>query len=292
MGQEKDEILNATKAPDDESAAAKDASEVPADKPDSAPGSATIAPQDTIAPSTAAEQPQPKKQIGRYEIICLLGEGGMGQGYKAYDPSLKRYVALKILRSDEPELIERFLREARTQAQVQHEHVCKIHEVDEADGKPFISMQYIEGKTLRDASAYMPPEQARGDIHNLDRRTDVYALGATLYELLPGKPPVQGNTNADIVVKVLQDEPLPLRKLNPLVPEELQTIVMKCLEKDPERRYDTARALAEDLGRFLEGEPILAHPTSIYYRLYNKARKHKVMVIALAIAVVIGLIAL
>src|SRR4030042_5517353 len=163
MGQEKDEILNATKAPDDEAAAAKDASEVPADKPDSAPGASTIAPQDTMAPSTAAEQPQPKKQIGRYEIICLLGEGGMGQVYKAYDPSLKRYVALKILSSDEPDLVERFLREARTQAQVQHEHVCKIHEVGQEDskpdGKPFIAMQYIEGKTLRDASAEMTREQ-------------------------------------------------------------------------------------------------------------------------------------
>ncbi|OGF67994.1 MAG: hypothetical protein A2Y62_21520 [Candidatus Fischerbacteria bacterium RBG_13_37_8] len=359
MGQNKDEEPIVTKAPDEGISS-----------PESVPSAGTIAPQDTCAPIMEAEQPPQKKQIGRYEIICLLGEGGMGQVYKAYDPSLKRYVALKILRSDEPDLIERFLREARTQAQVQHEHVCKIHEVGEADGKPdgkpFISMQYIEGKTLRDASvemtreqkikaimeaaealhaahklglihrdikpsnimveraedgsykpyimdfgiareqktpgltvtgiligtpAYMPPEQARGDIHNLDRRTDVYALGATLYELLCGKPPFQGNTNADIVVKVMQDEPLPLRKLNPLIPEELQTIVMKCLEKDPERRYDTARALAEDLGRFLEGEPILAHPTSIYYRLYKKARKNKTVIVSLIIALLVVLTA-
>src|SRR4030042_3641578 len=117
MRQKKDEEINLTQAPDEEKSSMKDSSEVSADGPDSIRGAETVAPQETCEQGMEEELPQQIKQIGRYEIICLLGEGGMGQVYKAYDMLLKRYVALKILRSDEPELIERFLREARTQAQ-------------------------------------------------------------------------------------------------------------------------------------------------------------------------------
>ncbi|MGV8040695.1 MAG: protein kinase [Thermoanaerobaculaceae bacterium] len=104
--------------------------------------------------------------------------------------------------------------------------------------------------------AYMAPEQARGD--TVDRRSDVYSLGATLYSLLGGLPPIGGCSPMEVMVRVMTDDPVPRRRVAPGVPRDLETIVHHCLEKDPGRRYDSARALAEDLGRFLDGEPIAA----------------------------------
>jgi len=124
---------------------------------------------------------------------------------------------------------------------------------------------------------YMAPEQVRGESDRVGRRTDVYALGATLYKLLTGEPPFPGKDALDCMRRTAQDEPRPVRKLAPEVPADLETIVMKCLEKAPDQRYDSARALAEDLRRFREGEPILSHPPSLLYRLRKKARKHKTL---------------
>ncbi len=121
--------------------------------------------------------------------------------------------------------------------------------------------------------AYMAPEQVSGG--GVDRRTDVYALGATLYQLLSGKLPIRGTGSVDVLVKVMQVEPEPLSRAAPRIAADLETIVMKCLEKDPARRYDSARALGEDLGRFLDGEPIAARPASRLYRWRKRARKHK-----------------
>jgi serine/threonine-protein kinase len=123
----------------------------------------------------------------------------------------------------------------------------------------------------------MAPEQARGEVERLDRRTDVYGLGATLYELLVGRPPFEGTTPVEVLMRVLSEEPVPPRKLDPSIPVDLETIVLKCLEKEPHRRYESARALADDLGRYLDGEPILARPAGWPYRLRRWARKHKTL---------------
>jgi serine/threonine-protein kinase len=124
---------------------------------------------------------------------------------------------------------------------------------------------------------YMAPEQARGDYHKLDRRTDIYALGVTLYQLLSNRFPITGSTPMEILMKVLQDDPPRLKRIEPSIPQDLNIIVMKCLEKDPVRRYDSARALAEDLQHYLDDEPILAKKTSPVYRLRKKIHKHKTL---------------
>lgn len=132
--------------------------------------------------------------------------------------------------------------------------------------------------------AYLAPEQARGESSRLDARTDVHALGATLYSLLVGRSPYDGGTPLEILHKVIAGDPLPLRKIDSTLPPDLETIVSKCLEKDPARRYESARAFADDLGRFLDGEPIAARPPSVTYRLAKKARKHRTAMAAAAAA--------
>jgi len=131
---------------------------------------------------------------------------------------------------------------------------------------------------------YMPPEQARGEVHRLDRRTDVYSLGATLYELLCGKPPFTGSSSVNVLFKVINDEPQPLRQIDPTIPIDLETIALKCMEKDPNKRYDSARALAEDLGRYLDGEPVTARPAGLLYRMRKKAAKNKLAVAVSTVA--------
>ncbi len=286
--------------------------------------------------------------LGNYQIVGTLGSGGMGIVLKAYDPALNRYAALKIIRTEHPDLAVRFVQEARAQARVQHEHVCQVYEVGEMDGKQYIAMQLIEGDTLSVASRemtleakvhviqqiagalhvahkqglihrdikpsnimlerneegewkpyimdfglareqdapgltrtgvtmgtphYMAPEQVQQEL--LDRRTDVYGLGATLYELLSGQPPYSGNSGPEIMLQILKDDPVPVGKLAPKIPPDLQTIVMKCLERDPSRRYNSAKALSEDLQRYLEGDPIGAKPTSWSYRVIKRAKKNR-----------------
>ena len=148
------------------------------------------------------------------------------------------------------------------------------------------------GATVTGAAAgtpwYMAPEQVAGAA--VDRRTDVYALGVLLYRLLGDRYPIEGTSEVDVMLRVLTDEPQPLRRVAPRVPADLDTIVMKCLERDPARRYDSARALADDLGAWLAGEPISARPAGLVYRLGKKLRKHR-GVAALGLVAALALVA-
>jgi serine/threonine-protein kinase len=306
---------------------------------------------------SAALDFQVPKQVGHYKIDALLGAGGMGFVFKGYDSNLKRYAALKILHAATPQLNRRFAQEARLQAKIDHPNVCKVYEVGEVDGKHFIAMQFIQGKTLRKAAKdlnieqkiriikqvagalhaahkeglvhrdmkptnimvvkteegtlepyildfglareqesagltqtglvvgtphYMAPEQARGNTNSVDRRTDVYSLGATLYELLSGRTPYSGKSSAEVLLALLQEDPLPLRKIDSNIPVDLETIVSKCMHKEPHLRYASAKELFEDLQRYLDGDPITARPIRFSERIIKKAKKNKVATAILA----------
>jgi len=301
----------------------------------------------------------------KHDTAVPIGSGGMGEVFKAWDPDLERHVALKYLRHDDPVLVERLMREARAQARIDHPSVGKVYEVGEDDGRPFIAMEFVDGKPLDDAAAglslehkvllvkkvaeaiqaahaaglvhrdlkpanilvvdhdgephpfvldfgiarieevagltmtgqvigtpgYLSPEQARGDLRAVDRRTDVFSLGVILYELLGEARPFKGDSNVEILLSLMAADPPALRSINPDVPRDLETVVMTCLEKEPERRYPSARALAEDLGRFLNGEPVEARPVGLGERLIRKARKNPFTASAIA-AALLALLAL
>jgi serine/threonine protein kinase/tetratricopeptide (TPR) repeat protein len=120
---------------------------------------------------------------------------------------------------------------------------------------------------------YMAPEQARGRVKEIGPATDIYSLGAILYELLTGRPPFRGSTILETLDQVRHREPIPPRRVRPVVPRDLDTICLKCLEKTPARRYATAGELADDLRRFLNYEPIRARPASWWQRTAKWARR-------------------
>ncbi len=310
-------------------------------------------------PPPPSEPPFPVAGWDRYTPVRFLGQDGMGVVFLAIDTRLRREVAIKFVRGNSADHVRRLISEARNQARVSHERICKVYEVDEVEGKVYIAMQYIAGKPLgrmadeltleqkvtlvrgaaegihaahtegiihRDLKPsnimversdggelrpyvmdfglarsvqdvgetqtgavigtprYMAPEQAQGATSKLDRRADVYSLGATLYHLVTGEPAVAGETVAEVIHNLIENEPRPLRAHDPGIPIDLEAITLKCLEKDRSARYDSARALADDLGRFLNGEPVIARPADTWYRLRKRLAKHRRLVAAAAVA--------
>ncbi len=302
----------------------------------------------------------------RYLPLRFLGQGGMAKVFLARDVRLQREVAIKFVHGDGRGSIARLIAEARAQARVSHERVCKVYEVGEVQGEVYIAMQFIDGEPLgamadrlgveqkarmvRDAALgvheahcqgiihrdlkpsnvmvargedgdlhpyvmdfgmarfvraegstetgtvlgtphYMSPEQARGEVSRLDRRTDVYSLGATLYALLTGEPPILGAHALEVLDRIGRVEPRPPRAIDPDIPADLEAITLKCLEKDRSARYGSARALAEDLGRFLDGEPVLARPSGLGYRLRKRLWKHRRAATASSLALLAVLVA-
>lgn len=194
----------------------------------------------------------------------------------------------------------------------QHAHDCGVIHRDlkpanlllDADGTPKITdfglAKRVEvcGMTaswsVLGTPSYMAPEQAGGRSRVVDHRADVYSLGAILYEVLTGRPPLKAATPVETVLQVLEDDPAPPRLLQPKIPRDLETICLKCLRKEPARRYATAAALADDLARFLDGAPILARSVGPVERAWRWARRRPLLaglgstIALLLLALVVG----
>jgi len=308
-------------------------------------------------------------RVAGFEVLEVLGAGGMGIVYKARQVRLDRFVALKMIRAGagaRPQDLARFEAEALAVAAIEHPNIIRIFEIGEHGGMPFCSLEYLAGGSLArkiggkpqpvdeaarigeilasamevahqrgiihrdlkpanvllaadgtlkitdfglakrlegDSSqtrsgtilgtpSYMAPEQARGETHKVGPAADQYALGAILYELLTGRPPFQGTSVLDTLDQVRKREPVPPSQLQPKMPRDIETICLKCLQKEPARRYPDVSALAEDLRRFQAGKPIVARPVSQFERLWRWClRNQRVAVLGAAVALLLILVA-
>jgi len=148
-----------------------------------------------------------------------------------------------------------------------------------------VSGELSRSGAIRGTLQYMSPEQARGQSRLLDGRTDVYGLGATLYALLTRRPPHDAAEVVELLRRIDADDPARPRALDPAIPVDVETILLKAMEKDRDRRYATAMDLAEDIHRYLDGEPIRARPASFVYKLRKKIAKRKAVMVALGFGV-------
>lgn len=318
-----------------------------------------------VMDATAPEKPAYPRVSG-YEIVGILGRGGMGVVYRARQSGLNRIVAMKMVLSGAnaaPRQFARFHAEAQAIAQLQHVNIAQVYDVGEHDGLPYYSMEFVDGGTLsheingsplppsraadvvmdvaraigfahshgivhRDLKpgnilmtkdgvpkvadfglvkrleqdsgqtqtgevvgtpSYMAPEQARS-AKDIGALADVYALGGILYCMLTGRPPFIGSSSMETIMQVLNDELVPPNQLQPKTPPDLNTICVKCLQKDPAKRYQSAMELAEDLRRFRAGEPITARPVSRRERVWQWCRRNPRLAVATSIAALLMLV--
>jgi len=303
-----------------------------------------------------------RQRVGDYELIEEIARGGMGVVFKAWQISLGRAVALKMIltgRLASEVEVRRFRDEARAVAALHHPNIVAIHEVGEIDSQPYFSMDLVEGRNLAEAvregpfaparaagcvktvaeaihyahehgilhrdlkpsnvlldaedrphvtdfglakqlpnagrevpSAdltlsgqvlgspnFMPPEQALGMRGELGPASDVYSLGALLYHLLTGRPPFLADSIPATLRLVAETEPVAPRLLVPTVPRDLETICLKCLNKESRRRYSTAKELADELGRFLRDEPIRARAVGRWEKFHRWTRRHPIVAV-------------
>ncbi|HEY3323596.1 MAG TPA: protein kinase [Planctomycetota bacterium] len=309
------------------------------------------------------------KSIGGYEVHSELNRGGMGIVYKALDTQLRRQVAIKVLLAGEgakDEDIKRFQREAQATARLMHPNIVPIYAVGTHDDKPYLVMDFVEGKTAKQLKeegkmtprlalsiiegcaeglhhahlhgvihrdvkpanimvdrnehaqlmdfglarrvdedlevtqsgttmgtpSYMAPEQAEGHLDQVDARSDVYSVGACLYELLTGRPPFEANTVMGTLKLVLEEPPVPPRRLNTRIHRDVETICLKCLEKDKRNRYESAKQLADDIRRFNAGEAIMAKPLGFFAAKVRWARHHWEVSLAVLVMLLSGIAAL
>lgn len=301
---------------------------------------------------------EPISSVGDFELLELLGSGGMGRVYRARQRSLERIVAIKLLRPDRWSglsaqqrklAVERFLRESEAAARLEHPHVLTVYDAGYEESHYYLAMRYVDGGSLADqvrdgplpshaAATYLEPVcRALHAVHQanivhrdlkpsnilVDRHsnsplvgdfglakvvdsdqeltlsgdffgtpsymspeqvlhpgrvsvaTDVYGVGATLYHLLTGRPPFQTPTVAATLQQILTHEPVAPRLLNPAIPLDLETITLKCLEKEPRRRYASALVVAQELQRFLGGQPILARPLRWDQKAWRWCTRHR-----------------
>jgi serine/threonine-protein kinase len=326
----------------------------------------TTDPGSLAACDTRPPDPSLPPPIGPYELLEKIGQGGMGVVYKARQAGLNRIVALKLALGATPsgkDAAARFQTECEAIARLEHDNIVRVYDCGEHEGRPYFSMEYIEGGTLarklaegplveREAAelvqklaravhfahqhniihrdlkpgnvllredgtvkltdfglaklldadesqtqtcavigtaGYMAPEQARGDSRRVGPLSDVYGLGAILYETLTGRPPFRGSSREETLFQVKSQPPVPPSRLGRHVSRHLEAICLKCLAKAPSRRYPSAEALADDLGRWLRGEPTVARPLTWPTRMWRRicrpqALSSAVAVCALAVA--------
>jgi serine/threonine protein kinase len=149
-----------------------------------------------------------------------------------------------------------------------------------------LDTKYTVSGTTLGTPAYMPPEQARGEIEKIDARSDVYSLGAVIYEMLTGRTPFVGRSLLEVVVAVINDPLTPPRALNPKIHRDVQTIIQKCLEKDPRQRYASAADLRDDIRRFRSGEAIRARPAGILRVTGRFVKRHSALIAAIAVVLI------
>jgi WD40 repeat protein/tetratricopeptide (TPR) repeat protein len=308
----------------------------------------------TLGPAGALPRGRRSRDFGDFELLGVLGHGGMGIVYKARQRSLDRMVAIKMIRAGTwagIEEVQRFRNEAEAAAYLDHPQIVTIHEVGEHEGLHYFSMKLVDGPSLAErldrytdqppagarlvadiaravhhahqrgilhrdikpsnivldaegrphvtdfglakrlelcgeasitgsilgTPSYMSPEQATGRRGSATTAADVYGLGAVLYATLTGQPPFQCDSVAETLERVRERSPERPGLVNRRVCRDLETVCLKCLEKDPRRRYDSAAALADDLDRFLRGEPVKARPVGRAEALARWCRRNPVV---------------